>query len=63
MGKIIRDRYGHAKRVASEIAEERQINVYIAKANNKDHYKLEFMNETTKNYTIIEEVKPQKRHP
>lgn len=49
-------KYEIAKQNALRFSNERKQPVYIAKANNKEAYKIEFTPITTKNYTIIETV-------
>lgn len=50
-------KYSVAKMLAREFANERKTTIYIAKANNKNDYKVVFENEKpSKNYEIIESV-------
>jgi hypothetical protein len=48
--------YSLAKHNAQEFANKKKCSVWIAKANKKEDYKIEFTPTTSKNYTIIEEV-------
>ena len=49
-------KYEIAKQNALKFANERKQSVYIAKANKKEDYKIEFTPTTTKNFSIIEIV-------
>ena len=51
--------YSVIKEKAQQFANDRNKPVYIAKAKNQYHYKIEFDNETSKNYEIIEIIYPE----
>lgn len=50
--------YSLAKYQAKIFANNKKCNVWIAKANKKESYKIEFKNSTSKNFSIIECVEP-----
>jgi hypothetical protein len=51
--------YSVIKEKAQQFANDRNKPVYIAKARNQYHYKIEFSDETSKNYEIIETIYPE----
>lgn len=53
--------YSLAKHQATKFANERNCKIWIAKANKKEEYKIEFKNSTTKNFSIIETIEPNKK--